>query len=68
MGNIIRLNEHIICTEVEDSFAVWFGVSQKFMMLEEPAFFVLKQLTENKLVEEIAQECVERYQNPVKES
>ena len=68
MGNIIRLNEHIICTEVEDSFAVWFGASHKFMMLEEPAFFVLQQIIENKTVEEIVQECVGRYQNPVKES
>lgn len=67
MGNIIRLNEHTICYEVEDAFAVWFGASRKFMMLEEPAFFVLKQLTENKPIEVISMECVERYQNPLEQ-
>ena len=65
MGNISHLNEHILVLKVDDAFAVWFGASRKFMMLEEPAFFVLRQIVENKTLEIISTQCCERYQNPV---
>ena len=65
MGNISHLNEHILVLKVDDAFAVWFGASQKFMLLEEPAYFVLKQIVENKTLEIISTQCCERYHNPV---
>ena len=41
MGKTGRLSEQILFLKVEDAFAVWFGTSRKFMLLEEPAFYVL---------------------------
>jgi hypothetical protein len=68
MGNISRLNEHILYLKVDDAYALWFSASRKFMMLEEPAFFVLKQIIKNKPIEEISQKCFYRYKNSIENS
>lgn len=65
MGKTGRLSEQILFLKVEEAFAVWFGASRKFMLLEEPAFYVLKRIIHNIAPETIAVQCFKRYKNPI---
>jgi len=67
MARSYSINNEIIYLKVENAYAVWFKASRSFLMIEEPAFYMLKLLLKHISLEKIIQNFSNRYQNPVSE-
>ena len=58
---VTNLNNEILITPVDDCFAAWFKASHRFMLLAEPAYFVLEKYFRKMLPHKIAIECEQKY-------
>lgn len=58
-------NDKIIYTKVENAYAVWFKASRIFLMIEEPAFYILKLFLKNTPQDEISHKFSIRYNTPI---
>lgn len=67
MGKVLSINNKIIYIKVDDAYAIWFNESKSFLMIEEPAFFILQLFLENTPQEIIAEKFSIRYENPLSE-
>ena len=57
----LNKDDKIIYIEVDDALAVWFKPSQSFLILEEPAFFVLDLYLNGTSFQDIVQQFCEKY-------
>ena len=67
MSKSFRLNDRIRYLKVENAYAVWFKASHNFLMIEEPAFYILKLILKNIPLDEISHSFSIRYNNPLSE-
>ncbi|GAB1454538.1 hypothetical protein MASR2M47_45940 [Draconibacterium sp.] len=67
MSKSYNLQGKIVYFKIENAYAVWFKETHKFLMIEEPAFYILKLILKNVTTEEIAQNFSVRYKNPISE-
>lgn len=51
----------LVIHPLEDSFAIWFGSNRQFLLLEEPACFVLQSWWNETAISSIQEECRNRY-------
>ena len=67
MSRSYNLHGKIVYFKIENAYAVWFKATHKFLMIEEPAFFIFRLLLKNVSSEGIAQRFSIRYNNPTSE-
>ena len=67
MSKSFSLNDKIIYIKVENSYAVWFKASRIFLMVEEPAFYILKLIIKNVQLDKIVNQFSIRYKIPLEE-
>ena len=67
MSKSFSLGDKIIYIKVENSYAVWFKASRNFLMVEEPAFYILKSILKNVHFDEIVNQFSVRYKIPTDE-
>lgn len=67
MSRSYNLQGKIVYFKIENAYAVWFKATHKFLMIEEPAFYVFRLLLKNVSIEGIAQRFSIRYKNPISE-
>ena len=65
MSKSFSLNDDVICTKVENAYAVWFKATQNFLLIEEPAFYILKLFLENISIDKIVHKFSIRYNSPL---
>ena len=65
MSKSFRLNDDIICIKVENAFVVWFNATRNFLLIEEPAFYLLKLFLKNIPNDEINHKFSVRYNIPL---
>jgi hypothetical protein len=58
-------NDEFISLEIEGAYAVWFRDSGKFLLLEEPAWYVVSSYSKGMQVQQIARNCMDRYGFPL---
>jgi hypothetical protein len=59
---------HFIKKKIERSYLVWLQESNKYIQLEEPAWFVFRKTVKRHKAETIAKECADRYDLTYEES
>jgi hypothetical protein len=67
MSKSYNLQGKIVYFKIENAYAVWFKETHKFLMIEEPAFYILKLILKNVTTEEIAKNCSIQYKIPISE-
>ncbi len=65
MSKSFSLNDEIICIKVENAYTVWFKATRSFLLIEEPAFYILKLFLKNIPKNEIADKFSIRYNIPL---
>jgi hypothetical protein len=68
MSKSYNLNDTIIYLKVENAYAVWFKATCKFLMIEEPAFYILKLLLKNIPIDQLANMFSHQYKIPLDET
>ena len=61
------LNKDLIYLKVDDAYTVWFKASKNFLLLEEPAFYVLDLIVKGLTRDKISREFSHKFGYPIHE-